>query len=953
MSSGNTERDGERILRVVGELAEELRPGQRSADRLDLDTALDRDLGFDSLSRVELVMRVERAFGVGLPEQVLAEAETPRDLLRAVHSAGPASHGGERGRIQRESPAGKGTERRPEEARTLVEVLAWHVKRHADRTSVLLYEGGGEPVSLDYGELDAESRRVAAGLQARGLESGQTVALMLPTGRDYLFSFLGILMAGGVPVPIYPPVRASQLEDHLQRQTGVLKNARARLMITVPEARNVARLLRARVPDLGGVLTRTEIARTEAELAAPGVSGSDTAFLQYTSGSTGEPKGVVLSHDNLLANIRIMGKAIGVRNDDRFVSWLPLYHDMGLIGAWLGTMYFGLPLVLMSPLAFLARPSRWLWAIHEHGGTLSAAPNFAYELCLAKIRDQDLEGLDLGSLRVLFNGAEPISPRTLEQFCGRFARYGFDRKAMTPVYGLAESAVGLTFPPPGRGPAIDRVDRDTFTREGRAEPAEAEDATALEFVACGHPLPGYQVRCVDESEREMPERQEGRIEFQGPSATAGYHRNPDATRDLFRDGWLNTGDLGYIADGELFITSRVKDVIIRAGRNIYPYEVEEAVGNIEGVRKGCVAVFGTPDEESGTERVVVVAETREEEEAARDALRDSVRRTATDVLALAPDDVVLAPPGTVLKTSSGKIRRSAVRDLYRDDAIGRTPRAVWWQAVRLAAGTMVPAWRSLRRRTRITVHAVRVQAVFWLLFPFGWLGAVALPRLDWRWAWVHYGARLLFRLSGTPIHVSGLEHLPGQGPCVITPNHSSYLDGVALVAAFRRPVRFVAKAELASQFIAGLFLRRLGARFVERFDKRKSLEDARASVETLAAGERLLSFPEGTLIRAPGLLAFHMGPFVAAAEAGVPVVPVVIRGTRSILRSGQWFPHRGVVSLRVLEAMKPEGEDWASAVKLRDAARQAILEHLGEPDLGHERPEVHGTGFERTGGQDG
>lgn len=944
MAKSRTDNDGERLLAVVGELGRELHPGRRSAERPGLDADLERDLGLDSLARVELMMRLERAFDVSLPEQLLASAETPRDLLRAVHAAGPSGSGAPKAE-RRRPEAARDVSSRPDDAGTITEVLSWHAERHGERTSILLYEGGEEPSPLTYEELERQGRRVAAGLQQRGLEAGQPVALMLPTGRDYLFSYLGIMMAGGVPVPIYPPVRAAQLEDHLKRQTGVLANARTPILITVPEARQVARLLRARVPELREVLTRADLAEADDEPALPRLRGSHTAFLQYTSGSTGEPKGVILTHDDLLANIRIMGDVIRVSGADRFVSWLPLYHDMGLIGAWLATMYYGLPLVLMSPLAFLARPSRWLWALHEHGGTLSAAPNFAYELCLTKLRDEDLEGLDLGSLRVLFNGAEPISPRTLERFCKKFGRYGFRREAMTPVYGLAESAVGLAFPPLGRGPRIDRVDREAFTVKGHARPAREDDEAALEFVACGQPLPGYEIRCVDEAGREAPERREGRIEFRGPSATSGYYRNPEATRELFRDGWLDTGDLGYIADGEIFITSRVKDLIIRAGRNIYPYEVEEAVGELEGVRKGCVAVFGTPDESSGTERVVVVAETRETGREAREELRESVYRAATDVLGLAPDDVVLAPPRTVLKTSSGKIRRSAVRELYENDEIGRAPRAVWWQVLRMAVGALRPRWRSIRRRAGALAHAARVQVVFWLLFPVGWLGGVALPRLDQRWALIHHAARWLFRLTGTPLHVSGLEHLPGEGPCVIVANHSSYLDGVALVAALRRPASFVAKGELKEQFVAGTFLSRINARFVERFDQAKSVEDARGTGDVLAEGGRLMTFPEGTLVRAPGLLPFHMGPFMAAAGAGVPVVPVVIRGTRSVLRSGSWFPHRGAVSIRALEPLEPDGNDWQSAIRLRDRTRELMLRHVGEPDLGHETPPAIGSGL--------
>ncbi|MDH3581678.1 MAG: AMP-binding protein, partial [Hyphomicrobiales bacterium] len=666
--------------------------------------------------------------------------------------------------------------------------------------------------------------------------------------------------------------------------------------------------------------------------------GQDVAFLQYTSGSTGQPKGVVLTHANLLANIRAMGQAVQADSTDVFVSWLPLYHDMGLIGAWLGSLYYGMPLVLMSTLAFLTGPQRWLWTIHKHRGTLTAAPNFAYELCVRKLDARDLEGLDLSSLRRIFNGAEPVSPNTIRSFSDRFARYGFRPEAMAPVYGLAEAAVGLTFPPAGRGPLIDRIQRESFSALLQAVPAEASDARVLEFVACGQPLPGYQIRIVDAAGRELPDRQEGRLQFRGPSATSGYLRNADATRRLFDGEWLDSGDLAYVAEGDVYLTSRVKDVIIRGGRNIYPYEVEEAVGDIPGIRKGCVAVFGSPDPASGTERVIVVAEAREAEPAQLEALQAQVRGIATDLLGMPPDDVVLAPPHSVLKTSSGKIRRAAVRELFEKGRIGQRPSAVWWQVIRLSLASWRPRLRGARRRLADAAYAAYAQTIFWLLAPPVWLLVALLPVARWRWAAIRYGARLLFRLAGVPLQVEGLEQWPPDRACVIVANHASYLDGIVLVAALPTEFAFVAKAELDHQFISRRFLRRMGAVFVERFDKQRGVADARRTVQTARAGRSLAFFPEGTFTRMPGLLPFHMGAFVATAEAGVPLVPVTIRGTRSLLRAHSWFPRRGALRVIVGAPIMPADTDWAAAVKLRDDARAALLVHLGEPELEHEAP---------------
>ena len=931
--------DEARLLAIVAALAEELHPGGVTTS-VELDTRLDQELGFDSLSSIELLMRIEQAFGVTLPEQLLASAETPRELLRAVRAAGR----------ERASPASAGTSELPEvvpapgvegvplRARTLVEMLQWHLKRHPERIHVHLYESGERPDPISYEGLYQGAAALAAGLRTRGLLPGQTVAIMLPTGRDYLFSFFGILLAGGVPVPIYPPARPSQLEDHLRRHARILDNAGVRLLITVEEARLVSRLLKAQVATLSEVVVPAGLKEDASGFTPVPVQADDIAFLQYTSGSTGQPKGVILTHANLLANIRAMGKATAADSSDVFVSWLPLYHDMGLIGAWLGSLYYAMTLVLMSPLAFLARPSRWLWRIHHHRGTLSAAPNFAYELCLSKVSEEEIDGLDLSSWRLAFNGAEPVSPATVRNFTGRFAAHGFASTAMAPVYGLAEAAVGLAFPPLGRTPPIDRVRREPLLSRGEAQPAGAEESEVLEFVACGQPLPGYQLRVVDPAGRELPDRREGRIEFRGPSATSGYYRNAEATRRLFHGEWLDTGDLGYIAGGDIYLTSRVKDLIIRGGRNLYPYEVEEAVGDIPGIRKGCVALFGARDPDSGTERLVLVAETRETGRQEKERLRALALKRATEILGMPPDEVFIAPPHTVLKTSSGKIRRSAMRELYEQGELERAAPSVTRQLARLVLASIGPRLRRFRRQLLDLAWAGWAHLLFWLLAPVVWLAVVLLPGERLRWKIVRRGARLLLKGAGVPLKVSGAGRLPRDRAAVLVANHASYLDGVVLVAALPLDMVFVAKAELRRQLIPRLFLERLGILFVERFRREKGQAEVQQAKALLRRGRFLLFFPEGTLGRAPGLLPFRMGAFVTAAETGAPVVPVVIRGTRSLLRGTSWFPHRAALRVEVLEPLQPEQGGWEAALKLRDRARQSILSRLGEPDLAEVTP---------------
>ncbi|TMK53795.1 MAG: acyl-phosphate glycerol 3-phosphate acyltransferase, partial [Actinobacteria bacterium] len=522
------QRRAEVVATTVRGLLEELSP--QAAVRVTPDSVLDRDLGLDSLALVELIGRLEAALGIPLKEESLLEARTLGDLAAAIPSpsgppsaapasAAPASSGPTAVASAIPSATRGATEEAwaPGDARTLPEVLDWHAERHPERTHIRLLPSSGSPEDLTYGELARAARAAAGHLLHHGLERGDSVALMLPTGRDYFVAFLGALLAGGVPVPIYPPSRPSDIEEHLQRQASILDNARARLLVSVPEAGRAARLLRLQVPSLRRLVAARDLVGTSTgEPAVRQGAGSDVALLQYTSGTTSLPKGVVLSHDNLLASIRAMGEAASVVPDDIFVSWLPLYHDMGLIGAWLGSLYFGVPLILMSPTSFLARPVRWLRAIHDHRGTVSAAPNFGYELCLQRIDDGELGGLDLGSWRIAFNGAEPVSPGTLRRFAQRFGPHGFHPGTMKPVYGLAEASLGLTFPPPGHEPVVDRIAREPFEASGVARPA-ADGEDALEIVGCGRPLPGFDIRVVDASGEPRAERQEGRIEFRGPS----------------------------------------------------------------------------------------------------------------------------------------------------------------------------------------------------------------------------------------------------------------------------------------------------------------------------------------------------------------------------------------------------------------------------------------------------
>ncbi|MGO4810550.1 AMP-binding protein [Cupriavidus sp. 2MCAB6] len=920
------------LLDIVREMSSAVQQQGTAEMPVSLDSTLEGDLGFDSLTRVELLTRVEQRFGVSLPEQVLAQADTPRALLRALLAAKdlPPGTGGTLPRRARPFPAAQA----PESAVTLTDVLGWHLRRHPDRTHIILQDGSSDDIPISFAQLHQRATAMATGLAERGLRPGTAVAIMLPTSPEYFYSFCAVLIAGGIPVPLYPPARLAQIGDHLQRHAGILANAQAPILVTVAQAKPLAALLKASTGTLHDVVTPTELEACTGGGAPVHaiVRAHDIALLQYTSGSTGSPKGVVLTHANLLANLRAMGQALGVGSQDVFVSWLPLYHDMGLIGAWLGSLYYAYPLVVMSPLAFLARPERWLWAIHKYRGTLSGGPNFAYELCLRKLADAALAGLDLGSWRFAFNGAEPVSVQTMRAFAQRFVRYGLRPEAISPVYGLAEASLGLSFPPLDRGLLVDRIGRTEFMRAARAAAAAEQDSDVLEFPACGRPLPGHEVRIVDASGHELAERHEGLLQFRGPSATSGYFRNPEQTRLLFDHDWVNTGDYAYVAGNDVFITGRAKEMIVRGGRNIYPYELEQAIGAIAGMRKGCVAVFGCPDPSSGTERIVVMAETAVKDLHARRMLHRQVLKTAIDVLGLPPDHIALVSPHSILKTSSGKIRRAACRERFEQGRLGRGQGAPWLQIARFGWQAMLPQLRRIRQTGAGLAYACYAWALFAALTPATWLASVVLHRPQLGWAVSHRAARLLLRLSAIPWFVDEAERLPRDQPCILVSNHASYLDGIVLVAALPRPICFVAKRELQSQRIPGAYLASIGADFIDRLDPRREHEDVERIVAAVRAGHSVLFFPEGTFGRTPGLQSFRTGAFLAAAHAGAPVVPVAIRGTRSVLRDGQWLPRRGPIGVVIGSPLWPDGDDWPAAVRLRNTARTEILHYCGEPD---------------------
>jgi fatty-acyl-CoA synthase len=499
-------------------------------------------------------------------------------------------------------------------------------------------------------------------LRDRGLEPGDCVALVIPEADGFLTAFAGASVAGLVPMPLVYPADASQFDAYREKVAPLLRLARARAVVTTARLLPLLRSLPAAAPSIRFVAAVDEL--TGPALAKPEhVDGDDVALLQFTSGSTSQPKGVVLTHANLAANVHAIGgpAGLGFGPQDVGVSWLPLFHDMGLIGQGLSTVYFGRWTVLLSPMAFLKRPVEWLRAITRHRGTVSFAPNFAYEMCVRRVKEAELDGLDLSSWRVAGCGAEPIQAATLEAFAAKFAPVGFRASSLVPAYGLAEHTLAVSLAPLARGLRVDTVHGSELAGSRRAVPCAADAPDASRLVACGGPFPGHRLRVADARGRPVGERIVGEILVSGPSVMRGYLSGSEATGQVVRDGWLATGDLGYVADGELYVCGRRKETIIVGGRNYFPHDLESAVDGAPGVRPGGVAAFsatspGHPD------RAVVVVETHGE--VPDDALQAEVRRRVLQATGLAVDEIVLAPKGTIARTSSGKLRRAELRERY-------------------------------------------------------------------------------------------------------------------------------------------------------------------------------------------------------------------------------------------------------------------------------------------------
>jgi fatty-acyl-CoA synthase len=501
---------------------------------------------------------------------------------------------------------------------------------------------------------------IAADLVARGVRKGDRVALVLPTCPEFVECFFGVLCAGAIPVPLYPPVRLGKLDEYHRRTAAMLQAADVTLVVSDERIRRFLGVaVQNAAPRLGCV---TVSVLGGADAVEIDVAAEDVALIQFSSGTTHDPKPVALTHENLLYNLAAIADYFADEGKPHpvGVTWLPLYHDMGLIGNLLSAFYLPAPLVLLPPELFVAEPAAWLRAISRHRGTISAAPNFAFSLCVNRIRDEELDGVDLSSWSLCLNGAEAVSAAVQRRFSERFGRWGFDASALTPCYGMAETSLAVTFKPVGTSFNILRVDAETLASGGVIEPG------GKELVSVGRPLAGVEVEIRDDHLRPLPSDRVGAIFVRGPSVMVGYFGRTDLTDQVLHDGWLDTGDLGFVHGGELFVCGRRKETVIIRGANHAPQDFEAALERLPGVRTGCAVAVGFAPNGEDEEALAMLVETTAD---APPSLASDVATRVWERTSILPAHVELLAPGTLPRTSSGKLRRREARTQWLADTL--------------------------------------------------------------------------------------------------------------------------------------------------------------------------------------------------------------------------------------------------------------------------------------------
>jgi len=555
---------------------------------------------------------------------------------------------------------------------TVAQTLCTAFVEVPDRPALHLQVARQPDQTLTYRALMQGAAGYAHALAQAGIQPGEVVVLILQHSEALVYAFYGTLLHGAIPSIM--PFLTEKLapEKYRAELAALIATTQPAAILTYPEFEGEVQGAIAAADQVKGgsvraVLNSAGIAPEPnpslESLAGLGRSPADIALLQHSSGTTGLQKGVALSHEALFNQLHTYRDAIGLTQDDVIVSWLPLYHDMGLIAGFVMPVLERVPLVLMSPFDWVRAPYKLMQAVSQYKGTLSWLPNFAFNFCAQKTRDRDLEGVDLSSWRAVINCSEPVHAHSHEVFQERFAKYGLRPEALATCYAMAENVFAVSQSPIGQKVTVDEVDGRALLTERLAKPVPAE-AGGVKMLSCGKPLLNVKVRVLDEAHQDLPERHLGDIALQSDCLLTGYYHREDATAQAFHEGWYLTGDLGYIANGEIYVTGRKKELIIVGGKNVYPQDLERLASGVEGVHPGRVVAFGIDDEAAGTEEVVVVAEVETTDADERQRIGDAIRQRVTQGSDVALRRVRVVDPRWMIKTSSGKPARLACREKY-------------------------------------------------------------------------------------------------------------------------------------------------------------------------------------------------------------------------------------------------------------------------------------------------
>ncbi|GGW42021.1 hypothetical protein GCM10010503_17890 [Streptomyces lucensis JCM 4490] len=551
---------------------------------------------------------------------------------------------------------------------SILHALVEHAERGSDGSHVTLIPEPGKEVPLRYDALVESAARCAAALAEYGVGHGDRVVFCLQTGPQFVTAFFGAQLLGAMPTAISLPVSfggAAGFEGQLKDLVDYLRPAA--VITTKAVIDGLPSLSGTHVVDADALYARAMASDAPAHpVRLP--KGDDLSLIQCTSGSTGRPKGVMISHANLAANCEQFVGAVGWSSEDTTVSWAPLYHDMGLITGLLCPVFSGGSTVLMPPTRFLRAPAEWLRYISTYRGAFSAAPNFAYGYVTTRVRDEELDGVDLSSWRVALCGAEPIQPGTVRRFVDRFTRWGLPATAFTPAYGMAEASLVITSTRQDETLVYDTIDRQAAAADATATDAGPQDEDALRIVDCGRPVAGTEVRVVDGEGRPLGENRIGHVQFRSPSRTVGYFDLPQETAAAIDEpDWWKTGDIGYLRDGGLRITGRAKDLVIIRGANYFPSDFEQAAETVPGVRLGAVIAVGHRPQDSDSEELHLIVETELDSEL-HASLRQSITAAVSSRTGVRPDGIHLVPRKSIPKTTSGKLQRSKARELFVEQA---------------------------------------------------------------------------------------------------------------------------------------------------------------------------------------------------------------------------------------------------------------------------------------------